>query len=60
MLRLMIFKQISRSTSCGWECVLGERSVWSVLGFVFDKKCVRVMFEREIGYRVVTEWSTSG
>ena len=55
---LMIFKQISRSTLCGWECVLGEKSVWSVLGFVFDKKCVRVTSEREVGYGVVTEWRT--
>ena len=33
-------------------------SVWSILGFAFDKKCVRVMSEREVGYRVVTERST--
>ena len=57
---LIIFKQICRSTSCGWECVLGERSVWSVLGFVFDKKCVRVTSEKEVGYGVITEWKTNG
>ena len=40
----------------GWECVLGERGVFDLfLGFVFDKKCVRVMSEREVGYGVVTE-----
>ena len=37
-----------------------ESSVWSVLGFVFDKKCVRVTSEMEVGYRVVTKWSTCG
>ena len=26
-----------------------KRSVWFVLGFVFDKKCVRVTFERDMG-----------
>ena len=54
---LMIFKQISRSISCGWECVLGERSVGSVLGFVFDKKKkkFRVTSENEVSYGVVTE-----
>ena len=26
-----------------------KRSVWFVLGFVFDKKCVRVTSERDIG-----------
>ena len=52
---LMIFKQISRSNSCGWECVLGERSVWSVLSFVFDKKCVRLTSDREVGNRIVTD-----
>ena len=57
---LMIFKQISRSTSRGWECVLEERSVWSVLGFVFDKKCVRVTSEREVGYGIVTKSNTGG
>ena len=57
---LMIFKQISRSISCGWECVLGERSVWFVLCFVFDKKCVRVTSEREEGYGTITEWSIGG
>ena len=35
-------------------------SVWSVLGFVFDKKYVRVVSEREVGYGVVTEGSTCG
>ena len=44
----------------GWECVLGERNVWSVLGCVFDKKCVRVTSKREVRYRVVTEGSIGG
>ena len=43
-----------------WVCFGRERSVWSVLGFIFDKKCVRVMFEREVGYRVVTKENTGG
>ena len=32
-----------------WEFFGRERSVWSVLGFVFDKKCVRVISKREVG-----------
>ena len=39
-------------------CFGRQRSVWSVLSFVFDKKCVRVMSEREVGYEIVTERST--
>ena len=34
-------------------CFGRQRSVWSVLSFVFYKKCVRVMSEREVGYEVV-------
>ena len=41
-----------------WKFVRMNGSVWSILGFAFDKKCVRVMSEREVGYRVVTEKST--
>ena len=44
----------------GWECVLGERSIGFDLGFVFDKKCVRVTSNREVGNRIVTEGITSG
>ena len=34
------------------------RSVWSILGFVFDELCVRVTSEREVGYGVLTEGIT--
>ena len=44
----------------GWECVLGERSVWSVLSFVFDKKCVRLTSDREVGNRIVTDKAQVG
>ena len=41
-------------------CFRRERSVWYVLGFVFDKKCVRVMSKGKVGYGVVTEESIGG
>ena len=37
-----------------------EGSVWSVLDFVFNKKCVRVMSDWEVGYKIVIEWSIGG
>ena len=41
-------------------CFRRERSVGYVLGFVFDKKCVRVTSESKVGYEVVTEESIGG
>ena len=38
-----------------------ERGVFDLFWVLFFiKKCVRVTFEREVGYRVVTEASTGG
>ena len=43
------------------ECVLGERGVFDLFWVLFfDKKCVRVTSEREVGYEVVTEGSIGG
>ena len=39
---------------------LGMKSVWSILAFVFDELCVRVMSKKEVNYEVVTKGSTYG
>ena len=35
-------------------------SIWSALCFDFERKRVRVMADREVDYRVVTDWTTGG